>query len=178
MTTPASPATPATGFQPRSSATRFGCIFGSHSACTWSRKCWPAGSAGLSTYPPFLSQRESDTGVERICHVLPPRLMNAAAPAPSTEQDLWLYQIRGPSGSTLRQHFDSATKNNVFATPARFQNEMRRKKYRLRIWPTEAPRDGERPCNKQTRQLGALDLGIALATLSPNRRHRAPITLP
>ena len=73
-------------------------------------------------------------------------------------------RIRGLSGDTVRQHFAFAAKNNVLATPTRFQSEMRQKNIPLaRVWPTEAPRDGEGACNKQTRQLRALDPSIALA---------------
>src|SRR3954468_18530032 len=37
-----------------------------------------AGISRVVDVPSFLAQRESETGVERICHVLSPRLMNTA----------------------------------------------------------------------------------------------------
>src|SRR3954447_23799852 len=42
---------PATDFQPRSSATRFGCTSASRSACAWSRRCWPPAASSSATRP-------------------------------------------------------------------------------------------------------------------------------
>ena len=58
--------------------------------------------------------------------------MNTAALSPATEPVHRRYRIRGPKDGPLRQRFDSAAKNNVFAAPTRFQSAMRRKKYRSR----------------------------------------------
>ena len=45
----ASPATPATGSRPRSSATRSGSTSASRSACGWSRRCWPPAASSSAT---------------------------------------------------------------------------------------------------------------------------------